>query len=110
MAFKRKYGRKNEILKVIILKYPKEVRTYCPLCRKHTLHKAKGVSRGRARANAIGNRRHERKLKGYGGKRAGEKTVKKQGKKQVVMLTCTECKKKHQRVVGSRTTKKVEFK
>ena len=92
------------------MKYPKEVRTYCPFCRKHTIHTSKGVSKKRARKMAIGNRIHDRKLKGYGGKRAGEKTVKKQGKKQRVMLTCSECKKKHERTIGSRTTKKIEFK
>lgn len=95
---------------MILLKYPKEVRTYCPFCRKHTKHKAKGVSKGKARPMAAGNRKHKRKLKGYGGKRAGEKTVKKQGKRQVAMLTCQTCNKKHQRTIGSRTTKKLEFK
>ncbi len=92
------------------MKYPKEVRTYCPYCRKHNVHKAKSVSKGRPRSMAAGNRRHERKLKGFGGKRAGEKTVKKQGKKQRAMLMCTVCKKKQERIVGSRTTKKLEFK
>lgn len=92
------------------MKYPKEVRTYCPFCKKHTKHKAKGASKGRARSMAKGNRRHDRKLKGYGGKRAGEKTVKKQGKRQKVILKCSDCGKSQERVIGGRTTKKIEFK
>jgi len=90
------------------MKYPKEVRTYCPKCRKHTAHKVKLVSKGSARSMAIGNRKHERSLMGHGGKRAGEKTVKKQGKHQKVTMECQACKKKHERVIGGRTRKKLE--
>jgi len=92
------------------MKYPKEVRTYCPKCRKHTTHKAKLASKGRPRSMAFGNRKHKRKLKGYGGKRKGEKTVKKQGKKQKIVLECSLCKKKHERVIGGRTIKRLEIK
>lgn len=91
------------------MKYPKEVRTYCPVCKTHTVHKAKLVGKGKARAMAAGNRKHERKLLGHGGKRAGEKTVKKQGKRQKIVLECPQCKKKHERVIGGRTKKKLEF-
>jgi large subunit ribosomal protein L44e len=91
------------------MKYPKEVRTYCPFCRKHTLHKAKAVSKGRARSMSAGNRKHARKLKGYGGKRKGEKTVKKQGKHQKAVLKSTVCLKSQERILGSRTLKKLEF-
>ena len=92
------------------MKFPKEVNTYCPYCKSHQKHKVKLASKGRARALAEGTMSHERKLKGHGGKRAGEKTVKKQGKRQKIMLQCQKCKKKHERVVGGRTTKKLEFK
>ncbi len=91
------------------MKHPKEKNTYCPTCRKHTKHKVKLASKGKARTLAEGNRKHERKLRGHGGKRAGEKTVKKQGKRQKLMLTCTECNKKHEQVLRGRTRKKVEF-
>lgn len=92
------------------MKFPKEVNTYCPFCKGHKVHKVKAVSKGRARSMAKGNRAHNRSLTGHGGKRAGEKTVKKQGKKQKIVLTCTGCNKKHERVVGGRTTRKIEFK
>lgn len=91
------------------MKYPKTVRTYCPKCRKHTVHTAKMASKGAARTMAIGTRKHERKLEGRGGKRAGKVPVKKQGKRQVVALSCPECKKKHQRTIGTRTKKKLEI-
>ncbi|MCX8175380.1 MAG: 50S ribosomal protein L44e [Candidatus Micrarchaeota archaeon] len=91
------------------MKYPKELMAYCPNCNAHTEHKAKLASKGKARPLAVGNRKHERKLMGHGGKRAGEKSVKKQGKRQKVILECAQCRKKQERVIGSRTKKKLEF-
>jgi large subunit ribosomal protein L44e len=99
--------KKTEVEK---MKFPKETRTYCPYCKTHQPHKVRLVSKGRARTLAAGNRAHERSLLGHGGKVAGEKTVKKQGKRQVLMLECPTCKKKHQRTVGTRTKKKIELK
>jgi large subunit ribosomal protein L44e len=95
--------------KGVFVKFPKEVNAYCPNCRKHTKMKVKAASKGRARTTAIGNRKHERSLLGHGGKRAGEKSVKKQGKRQKLMLTCPECSKKTPRVLRGRTKKKVEI-
>ncbi|MCX8198298.1 MAG: 50S ribosomal protein L44e [Candidatus Micrarchaeota archaeon] len=91
------------------MKYPKEIRTYCPVCKAHTEQKVKLASKGKARALAVGNRKHERKLRGHGGKRAGEKSVKKQGKRQKVVLECPACKKKQERVIGTRTKKRLEL-
>ncbi len=91
------------------MKYPKESRTYCPTCKKHTTHKVKLVSKGARRSMSIGDRKHNRSLMGHGGKRAGEKSVKKQGKHQVVIMECLICKKKHNRTIGSRTKKKLEM-
>ncbi|MCD6279207.1 50S ribosomal protein L44e [Candidatus Micrarchaeota archaeon] len=92
------------------MKFPKEINTYCPFCKTHTVHKVKLYSKkgGTGRSMAKGTRKHDRKLKGYGGKRKGMKTPKKQGKRQKVILTCTVCKKKHERVLGTRTKKKLE--
>jgi large subunit ribosomal protein L44e len=92
------------------MKFPKELNTYCPYCKVHTVHKCKAVSKGRASSLSAGNRRHARRLKGHGSKRKGEKSVKKQGKRQKAVLLCPKCNKKLERVVGSRTTKKLEFK
>jgi len=87
-----------------------EINTYCPICRKHRKHKVRLAKKGAARSMAKGTRRHNRKLKGYGGKVAGEKTVRKLGKRQKITLQCKECKKKHERVIGSRTKVKLEIK
>jgi len=91
------------------MKYPNEVNAYCPKCRKKTKHKVRIASKGRARSMAWGNRQHERTIMGYVGKVAGEKAVKKQGKKQKLMLECTVCKKKQEKIVGKRTRKKIEI-
>ncbi len=92
------------------MKVPKEIRTYCPHCNAHTVHTVKAASKGKRRTLAKGELRHARKLTGHGGKRAGKKDVDKQAKRQVLMLTCTVCKKKHPMVMGARTRKKVEIK
>lgn len=92
------------------MKVPREMRTYCPHCKKHTMHTVKIASKGRTRSLSFGTRKHEKKLSGHGGKRAGEKTVKKYGKRQKLMLSCQECKKSHEKVIGSRTRKKAEIK
>ena len=57
------------------MKVPGSVRTYCPKCKAHTTHKVKisTYKARRGRKTAWGNRQHERKLKGYIGKVAGEK-------------------------------------
>ena len=89
---------------------PKTKRTYCPHCRKHAVHKVK-VSTAKIKAGrklARGTRRHERKLAGYHGKVKGKAKVKKQGIRNKIMLTCTVCKKKHERVVSGRMRKKAE--
>ncbi|MEM5777311.1 MAG: 50S ribosomal protein L44e [Candidatus Aenigmatarchaeota archaeon] len=91
------------------MKFPKEINAYCRNCNSYQLHKVRLASKGKARSLAKGNVKHERKLEGRGGKRAGEKTVKKQGKRQKIVLECSQCKKKTERVVGTRTKKKLEI-
>lgn len=92
------------------MKFPKEIKAYCPHCNSHQTHKVKAASKGRPRTLAKGNLSHERSLTGHGSKRAGKVAVKKQGKRQKVALTCNSCKKKQERVIGGRTTKKLELK
>ena len=82
---------------------------YCPHCNARTKQKAKNVSKGKASMLSFGNMKHAKKLMGYGSKRAGQKEVKKQGKKQKVILTCTACNKKHEWVCHKRTKKKIEI-
>lgn len=91
------------------MKIVKEINTYCPKCNKHTLHSVKLYSKGPMRGTDIGNRRRRRKLKGYVGKVKGQASVKKLAKRQKVLLTCKVCKYTVERVVGSRTKKRLEF-
>jgi large subunit ribosomal protein L44e len=94
------------------MEIPKEIGAFCPKCNKHTKHKVK-VSTSKAKTGrklAWGTRRHDRKLEGFHGKVSGKKKVKKQGIRNKIMLECTVCKKKHERVVGTRTKKKAEIK
>ncbi|MEM3399573.1 MAG: 50S ribosomal protein L44e [Candidatus Micrarchaeia archaeon] len=92
------------------MKFPNKIRAFCPKCKKYTEHKVRMPSKGRNRTLAVGNRKHERKIKGYTGKVAGEKSVKKQGKKQRILIICSVCNKKQDRTIGTRTRKKLEIK
>ncbi len=74
---------------------PKEVRRYCPKCKKHTSQKVSIYKAGKRRGSAIGERRHAEDKKGYGGQKF-PKLAKpaKTTKKITQILTCSECKKK----------------
>ena len=89
---------------------PKEKHTFCPTCRKHTIHKVK-VSTSKYKAGrtlAWGTRKHNRKLEGVHGKVKGKAKVKKQGIRNKIMLECSVCKKKHEQVISGRMKKKAE--
>ena len=85
--------------------------SHCPYCNKHTLHKVKvSTSKYKAgRSMAWGTRKHERKLAGFHGKVKGKAKVRKQGIRNKVMLTCSACTKKHERVISGRMKKKAEL-
>jgi len=76
----------------ITLKVPKKIRTYCPRCRKHTVHTVMLYKGGKRRALSLGERRYRRKQEGYGSKRRPEqKRFAKVTKKQTLKLKCTVC-------------------
>jgi len=72
----------------------KEMRTYCPHDNKHTVHTVSIYKAGKQRATAVGARRHEEDIHGYGGQKF-PKLVRtaKTTKKQVLRLKCKECGK-----------------
>ncbi|MCK4474765.1 50S ribosomal protein L44e [Candidatus Bathyarchaeota archaeon] len=71
---------------------PKEIRTYCPKCRKHQIHTVSIYKAGKRRALAKGERRHRRLKKGYGGQKYPlQKVFSKTTKKQTVKLKCKVC-------------------
>lgn len=77
---------------------PKEISTYCPRCKMHTVHSVSLYKEGKRRALAKGERQHERKRKGYGGQkypmlRRKAKTTKKQSLK----IKCKQCGHTEQR-------------
>jgi len=74
------------------MKVPRNIRTYCPRCKTHTVHTVTLYKPGKRRALAEGERRYEAKKKGYGSKRKPEqKRTAKVTKKQVLKLKCTVC-------------------
>ena len=78
------------------MKFPKEVRTYCPYCKKHTIHKVEIVKKKPRRTLAQGQRRFLRKMKGYGSfPKENPKGREKPTKKVDIRLRCTVCSKAH---------------
>lgn len=74
------------------MRFPREIRTYCPRCRAHTPHQVLPYRPGKRRSLAAGQRRYLAKLKGYGSKRKPEqKRFAKTTKKQLVKLKCRVC-------------------
>ena len=76
------------------MKFPKEMRTFCPSCKKHTLHSVSLYKRGKERASSWGARRQARRKRGYGGQKFPEliRTAK-TTKKATLRLKCKECNK-----------------
>ena len=91
------------------MKINKEIMSYCKFCRKHTLHTLKTYNKKAQRGLSLGTRRHNRAIKGYVGSIEPKIHPKKLGKKQKVMMECSECKKISERVFGMRTKKKLEI-
>ncbi len=78
------------------MKIPKEIRTYCPSCRKHTSQKVHRQKKGKARPMSWGQRQFKRVKAGYGGQpRSEQHEFSKTTKKATLVLECVECKKKH---------------
>ncbi|MFQ6011255.1 MAG: 50S ribosomal protein L44e [Nitrososphaerales archaeon] len=75
-------------------KIPKELRTFCKHCGKHTVHAVSISKRGKQRASSLGARRHAEDKKGYGGQKFPEliRTAK-TTKKTTLKVKCTICSK-----------------
>lgn len=87
------------------MKYPEKIRTHCPNCNAHTVHKVHQESSGQPRSNSWGQRQFKRVKSGYGGQpRPKQKGGPKVSDKAVIVLECTECGKKQVRS-GPRTKK-----
>jgi large subunit ribosomal protein L44e len=90
------------------MRFPKTVNTYCPRCNAHTKHTVSHYHAGKRRTLAEGQRRYERKLKGYGSSRKPkQKRFAKVNKKVALVFTCSVCGYKRIRSLGR--MKKVEL-
>jgi len=88
---------------------PKNIKTYCRKCKKHTDHKLKQFKPAAARAMSWGTRQNIRQHKtGYGGKSEFPKQPKKQNKKPTFVAECSMCHIKRYFVIPKRM-KNVEF-
>ena len=71
---------------------PKEIRKYCPRCKKHEIHTVTLYKAGKPRALAKGTRDHEREKKDYGGQKYPlQREFAKTTKKQTLKLKCKVC-------------------
>ena len=71
---------------------PKEIRKYCPRCKKHEIHTVTLYKAGKPRALAKGARQHEQEKKGYGGQKYPlQREFAKTTKKQTLKLKCKVC-------------------
>lgn len=86
------------------MKIPREIKRYCPFCRKHQIHVVKQVKTAGRRKSALkfGERRRRPNIdRGYGGSpypktEHGVKYGAKVTKKVMVKYTCKVCNKSHQ--------------
>jgi large subunit ribosomal protein L44e len=96
----------NEKWKGMKMKFPREVKTYCPYCRKHTLHSVEIAKRRQRRTLASGQRRFLRKLAGYGSfPKENPKGREKPTKKIDLRFKCKVCGKMHVKGEGWRSKK-----
>jgi len=87
------------------MKMVKEKRTYCPSCKKHTVHEVLKVKKRKASELKAGQRQFRRVMQGYGGfPRPQPKGAGKPTKRINLILRCKNCKKAHN-VKGFRVKK-----
>ena len=90
------------------MKRPREMKTYCKSCRKHTLHEVERVKKKKANERKWGQRRFRRVTAGYGGfPRSKPEGREKPTTRVFLRYRCKTCKKASQRP-GIRA-KKFEF-
>tara|TARA_B100001179_G_scaffold150318_1_gene109247 strand:- start:12746 stop:13027 length:282 start_codon:yes stop_codon:yes gene_type:complete len=88
------------------MKLPKEMKQYCPSCKKHQLHTVSIYKAGKQRRSSLGARRHEEDRKGYGGQKFPElKRTAKTTKKVLLRYKCQDCSKHHMKSRGLRIRK-----
>ena len=89
------------------MKIPKEKRTYCPKCKKHTTHEVLIAKKRKASELKWGQRQFRRVTSGYRGYPRPLPSGNKPVKKLDLRLKCKECGKSH--IASSFRTGKPEF-
>ena len=87
------------------MKFPKNIKTFCPTCKKHTEHSVEIAKKKPRRTMAQGQRRYLRKLKGYTSFPRPKPDCEKATKKLDLRFKCSVCGKKHGRGQGWRAGK-----
>jgi large subunit ribosomal protein L44e len=91
------------------MNYPKQLRIFCPHCKKHQLHTVERAKRKTRRKMAQGQRRFLRKMKGYHSyPKEYPKNRQKPTLKTDLRFKCSVCGKMHTKGKGFRV-KKFEF-
>lgn len=91
------------------MKLPRNIKTYCPSCKKHTVHELERVKKRKASELKWGQRRFRRVTAGYGGfPRPKPEGREKPTKRVALVQRCKTCKKAHQS--PGKRAKKFEFK
>ncbi len=75
------------------MKMPREKRTYCPSCKRHTIHEVRRVKKRKASEMKAGQRQFRRVLRGYGGFPRALPSGSKPTKKVSLILRCKSCNK-----------------
>jgi len=88
------------------MRFPKEIRTFCPTCKKHTLQTVEMAKKKTRGAMTHGMRRFDRKMRGYGSfPKENPKGREKSTRKLDIRYKCTVCGKKHMAGKGWRAKK-----
>ena len=88
------------------MKFPKEMKIYCPHCRKHTLHTVELAKKKTRRTMAQGQRRFLRKMLGYGSFPKENPGKREKPTRRVdLRFKCSVCGKKHMHGAGFRVKK-----
>jgi large subunit ribosomal protein L44e len=79
------------------MKLPHNINTYCPFCKKHSVHEVERVKKKKASELKWGQRRFRRATSGYGGfPRPKPEGREKPTKRIALRYRCKACKKAHQ--------------
>ncbi len=87
------------------MKFPKQIRTFCPYCKSHQIHEVEIAKKKPRRTLAQGQRRYLRIMKGYGSFPRPQPDHEKATKKIDLRYKCAKCGKKHTRGQGWRAKK-----